>query len=73
MILEFDQKYNGVVKVGDVYSYQIDGSSTQYTGTITKVYPYADNTTRKIKAEVETKDILVGLFGDGYIKPVEGK
>ena len=73
LILEFDQKYNGLVKVGDIYTYQLDGSDTKYEAKISKVYPFADNKTRKIKAEVETKNILVGLFGDGYIKLQEGK
>lgn len=73
LILEFDQKYNEDVEVGDVYIYQLDGSDTKYEAKISKVYPYADNKTRKIKAEVETKNILVGLFGDGYIETKKGK
>jgi RND family efflux transporter MFP subunit len=68
LILQFDQKYGGIVKVGDTFTYKLDGSDTSYQGKITKVYPYADADTRKVKAEVETKDILVGLFGDGYIE-----
>jgi RND family efflux transporter MFP subunit len=73
LILEFDQKYHNKVKVGDIYSYQLDGSDRKYNAKITKVYPFADSKTRKIKAEVQTKDILVGLFGDGYIKLQKGK
>lgn len=67
LILQFDQKYHSFVKVGDTYKYKIDGSKDEYEGVITKIYPYADTKTRKISAEVQTKDILVGLFGDGYI------
>ncbi len=67
LILQFDQKYHKIVKVGDKYNYHIDGDKTIYTGVIRKIYPYADTKTRKIKAEVLTKDIIVGLFGDGYI------
>lgn len=68
LLLSFDQKYNGVVKKGDIFTYTLDGSDRKYQGKITKVYPYSDTKTRKIKAEVETKNLLVGLFGDGYIE-----
>ena len=67
LILQFDQKYHNVVKVGDSYSYKLDGDTNDYSGTISKVYPYANTQTRKIKAEVLVDDIVVGLFGDGYI------
>jgi RND family efflux transporter MFP subunit len=67
LILEFDQKYNKVVKVGDIFNYKLDGDNTIHKGVITKLYPYANFNNRKIRAEVNTKDILVGLFGDGTI------
>jgi len=68
LILEFDQKYHNQVKVGDTYTYKLDGDIKEYKGKITKVYPYADTKTRKIGAEVITTNMLVGLFGDGYIE-----
>jgi len=71
LILQFDQKYHNVVKVGDSYSYKLDGDTNDYTGTISKVYPYANTQTRKIKAEVLVDDMVVGLFGDGYITTKE--
>ena len=67
LILEFDQKYNKVVKVGDTFEYKLDGDPKTYRGIISKIYPYADFNNRKIRAEVKAKDIIVGLFGDGYI------
>lgn len=67
LILQFDQKYHNIVKVGDIYKYKLDGDNNQYQGVISKVYPFSNPKTRKIKAEVITKNILVGLFGDGYI------
>jgi RND family efflux transporter MFP subunit len=67
LILEFDQKYHNIVKVGEIFSYNIDGDPKRYQGKITKVYPYADFNNRKIRAEVEAQDITVGLFGDGTI------
>jgi len=67
LILEFDQKYNRVVKPGDTFEYKLDGDNTLYKGIITKVYPYANFNNRKMRAEVKAKDIVVGLFGDGNI------
>jgi len=67
LILQFDQKYHKSVKIGDTYSYKIDGDTSSYTGKIVKIYPYADTKTRKIKAEIFTENMIVGLFGDGYI------
>ena len=67
LILEFDQKYNKRVKVGETFEYTIDGDPKTYKGTISKVYPYANFNNRKIRAEVQANDITVGLFGDGYI------
>ena len=67
LILEFDQKYNKIVKVGDVYKYKIDGDSKTHTGIINKIYPFANVNNRKIQAEIEAKNIVVGLFGSGSI------
>jgi len=67
LMLQFDQKYHSKVKVGDLYTYKLDGDTSEYSGIISKVYPYANTQTRKIKAEVLVDDIVVGLFGDGYI------
>jgi len=68
LILEFDQKNRHLVKVGALFTYKIDGDSKSYTGKISKIYPRADAKTRKIKAEVKTKNFLPGLFGDGQIQ-----
>ena len=67
LVLEFDQKYHKDIRIGDIFNYKIDGDTKQYKGTISKIYPFANIKTRKIKAEVLTKDFTVGLFGDGYI------
>jgi len=67
LVLEFDQKYWMDVKVGDTFSYKVDGSDTAHKGTITKIYPAIDSQKRKIKAEVKAKYFIVGLFGDGTI------
>lgn len=67
LILEFDQKYHNSVKVGQKFKYSIDGDKTLHDGVIAKIYPQVDVNNRKIKAEVEVLDFMVGLFGDGYI------
>ncbi len=67
IVLRFDQKYHAVVKVGQTFRYKVDGGSKVYSGTISKVYPYSNIADRKISAEVKAKDLMVGLFGDGYI------
>jgi len=67
LILEIDQKYWKVLKVGQKFNYSIDGDSEKYSGKITKLYPYADSGNRKIKAEVEAENFTPGLFGDGHI------
>ena len=72
LILEFDQKYHNIVKVGQTFEYKVDGDNKTYKGVISKIYPYANFDNRKIKAEVKAKDFTVGLFGDGYIL-VDGK
>ena len=71
LILEFDQKNRNLVKVGALFTYKIDGNSKSYSGKISKIYPRADAKTRKIKAEVKTKNFIPGLFGDGQIQVKE--
>jgi len=73
LILEVDQKYWRWLKVGQSFTYKVDGDERLYHGKLTKVYAYADSGNRKIKAEVEAKDFVVGLFGDGYIHISETK
>jgi RND family efflux transporter MFP subunit len=68
VILEFDQKYHKIVKVGNIFRYKLDGDEKTYSGKISKIYPLANAKTRKIKAEVQANDLLVGLFGDGTIQ-----
>ena len=63
----FDQKYHAGVKVGNSFKYSVDGDSKSYVGEISKIYPQVSIKNRKIKAEVEVRDFMSGLFGDGYI------
>ena len=67
LILEFDQKYHAKVKVGDLFKYKIDGDEKMHEGKISKIYPVVNMENRKVIAEVEAKDLMVGLFGEGTI------
>lgn len=67
LVLSFDEKFKDMVKIGSEFRYKIDGDSEERVGKIELIYPTVDLKTRKIYAEVYTKDITVGLFGEGYI------
>lgn len=67
LVLSFDQKYHGKVKVGDTFKYKIDGDNKEYVGTISKVYPSINVQKRSLTAEVKAQNIPAGLFGTGYI------
>ncbi len=67
LVLSFDEKHWNVVKSGQTFKYRVDGLEKELVGKIAKVYPSVNPNTRKLKAEVITKDLLPGLFGDGNI------
>lgn len=67
LIVQFDQKYNAQVKIGDVFNYTLDGDDRQLQGTIFRIYPTTNIDNRKIAVQVLAKDLKVGLFGEGYI------
>ena len=68
LIVEFDERYWADVKVGQKFIYSVDGSQEKHEGMIAKVYPVVNHQTRKLKAEIITKNLKPGLFGQGYIK-----
>ena len=68
LVLKFDEKYRQNVKVGQTFTYKVDGSDKNYEGKITKIYPTILNETRQMQAEVKVNDLLPGLFGAGMIK-----
>ncbi len=67
LIVKFDQKYWSSVEMGNAFEYYIDGDNQAHHGVISKIYPSADTGNRKISAEVYADDLIVGLFGTGYI------
>lgn len=68
LVLKFDEKYWQKLKVGQLFTYKVDGSDKIYEGKISKIYPTILNETREMQAEVKTKDLMPGLFGNGIIK-----
>lgn len=67
LVLKFDEKYWTKIKVGQKFTYKVDGSDKTYEGAITKIYPSVLSSTREMQAEVKAKDLLPGLFGNGMI------
>ena len=68
LVLKFDERYWQKVKVGQTFIYKVDGSDKNYEGIISKIYPVVLKETRQMEAEVKTKDLMPGLFGNGSIK-----
>ena len=68
LVLKFDEKYWQKLKVGQLFTYKVDGSDKIYEGKISKIYPTILTETREMQAEVKTKDLMPGLFGNGTIK-----
>lgn len=68
-VIEFDSKYLGEVKVGDIFYYSIDGGEKKEQAVITKIYPTINEETRKVSAEAKASNKMVpGVFGDGFIR-----
>ena len=67
LVLKFDEKYWQKIKVGQTFSYTVDGSDTKFTGKISKVYPTIIASTREMQAEVKADKLMPGLFGNGMI------
>ena len=67
LVVEFDQKYNSDVNIGDTFLYKVDGDDRQYEGQVYRIYPEANRDNRKIAIQVIAKGLKVGLFGEGKI------
>ncbi|WP_156923050.1 efflux RND transporter periplasmic adaptor subunit [Helicobacter pametensis] len=66
IVLEFDVKYVSKVKVGDEFEFNIENQP--HVVELNKIYPVADEKTRKVKAEAIVEGLTPGTFGDGYIR-----
>ncbi len=67
LVLKFDEKYWQNVKIGQKFTYKVDGSDKTYEGKITKIYPTILSATREMQAEVKATGLIPGLFGNGTI------
>ena len=65
--LSFDEKFKDRVKIGSEFIYKLDGQSEERRGKISLIYPTIDTKNGKIYAEVQTQNLMPGLFGEGYI------
>lgn len=68
LILEFDVKYIDYVKEGSEFEFSLEEDKSKRVVKIHKVYPTADEKTRKVKAEALVKGLMPGIFGDGYVR-----
>lgn len=68
IILEFDVKYIDYVKEGSEFEFSPEDGKSKRVVKINKVYPTADEKTRKVKAEAIVTGLIPGTFGDGYIR-----
>jgi len=71
LLIYIDQKYVKVVKKGDLFRYRFSDDNTTKRVKITKIYPTIDTKSRKMTAQAQSQDEMVGLFGDGYIEAKE--
>ena len=68
LIVLVDEKYWTRVKVGQSFSYGVDGSDKVFSSKISKIYPSVNAKRRAITLEMPAKGLKVGLFGHGTLK-----
>jgi len=68
LIVLIDEKYWQKVKVGQTFTYSVDGRQKKLTTKVSKIYPSIDPKRRAITLEMPVKGLKVGLFGQGSLK-----
>ena len=68
LVVLIDEKYWKRVKVGQTFTYGVDGTDKKFVSKISKVYPSIDPKRRAITLEMPVKGLKVGLFGHGTLK-----
>lgn len=68
LVVQVDEKYWKKLKVGQTFSYSVDGSSAKLESKIAKIYPAIDPKKRSITVELPAKGLKVGMFGHGTLK-----
>ena len=68
LVVLLDEKYWTQVKVGQVFTYGVDGSEKKFSTKVSKVYPSINAKRRAMTLEMPAKGLKVGLFGHGTLK-----
>ena len=68
LVLYVDEKYWKKVKVGQTFTYKIDGTKKSYSEKIAEIYPAIDSKRRALVLIVYTSGLKVGMFGHGKIE-----
>ena len=68
LVVLVDEKYWQKVKVGQHFSYKVEGREKMFETKISKIYPAIDPKRRAITLEMPVKGLKVGLFGHGKLK-----
>ena len=68
LVVLVDEKYWQKLKVGQVFTYQVEGREKALETKISKIYPSIDSKRRAITLEMPTKGLKIGLFGHGKLK-----
>ncbi len=68
LLVLVDEKYWQKVKIGQVFSYKVEGRDKRFETHISKIYPAIDPKRRAITLEMPVKGLKVGLFGHGKLK-----
>jgi len=68
LVVLVDEKYWQKVKIGQTFSYKVEGRDKTFETKISKVYPSIDPKRRAITLEMPVKGLKIGLFGHGKLK-----
>ncbi len=68
LIVLIDEKYWQKVKVGQTFTFSVDGTDEKFESKISKIYPSIDPKRRALTLEMQAKGLKVGLFGHGTLK-----
>jgi len=68
LVVLVDEKYWQKLKVGQSFTYSVDGKEKKMVSKVSKIYPSIDPKRRAITIEMPTKGLKVGLFGHGKLK-----
>lgn len=70
LLLAFDSRFAYDVHVGDPFCFKKDAKESQpLCVNITKIYPVIHQESKKLYAEANGVDVIIGTFGDGMIQP----